>query len=96
MLDVVKDKFLHILEVYDSYTEIVDEVDEVIDRANEELQEKYPNYLILRYTKYIYLTLMDGDLPLSHRLITYTVLDNLDNPIKLKSTLFYLIEKGLV
>ena len=96
MLDVVKDKILNVLRVYDSYTEIVDEVDNVIDEANEELQERYPNYLILRYTSYIYLTLMEGDLPLRHLLVTNDILDNLDNINKIKSALFHLIEKGLV
>ena len=96
MLDIVKDKILNILRVYDSYAEIVDEVDNVIDEANEELQERYPNYLILRYTSYIYLTLMEGDLPLRHLLVTNDILDNLDNINKIKSTLFYFIEKGLI
>lgn len=96
MLDTVRDKILNVLRVYDSYIEIVDEVDDVIDEANEELQERYPNYLILRYTSYIYLTLMEGDLPLRHYNITYDIIDNLNNNQKIKHKLFYLIEKGLV
>lgn len=96
MLDTVRDKILNVLRIYDSYTEIVNEVDGVIDEANEELQERYPNYLILRYTSYIYLTLMEGDLPLRHIDVTYDIIDNLNNSQKIKHKLFYLIEKGLV
>lgn len=96
MLDTVREKILHILEVYDNYTEIVDEIDDVIDEANEELHKKYPNYLILRYTRYIYLTLMEGDLPLRQLEITYDVLNNLNSIIALKHKLVNLIEKGLV
>ena len=96
MIETVREKIKHILEVYDSYTEIVDEIDYTIDVANEELHKRYPNYLILRYTKYIYLTLMDGDLPLQQYPITELVIDNINNAAMIKYHLFDIIEKGLV
>lgn len=96
MLDTVREQILNILKVYDSYTAIVDEIDDLIDRANEKLHERYPNYLILRYGSYIYLKLMDGDLPLRQLNITYDVLNNLNSVTNLKYKLFNLIEKGLV